>query len=170
MTKKLRIIPPPRHLIIFILATMWLNMQFTDGTETYRRFKRWSTTLLAKPVENHECKVDSDCRSVPNTSCAQDKTDKRMKCLCADYSHPTSEGDCKKLPKALRTPCQADIECLPGAECIFNSSDMKLSSKLCYCRQDYVEVNNTCSTGCSFSRGGPMALFVGASITLWRYT
>lgn len=48
-------------------------------------------------VDNHECKEDGDCSNIPNTSCAADKYDKKMKCLCADYSVPNP--DCKKLPK-----------------------------------------------------------------------
>ncbi|XP_065220021.1 uncharacterized protein sosie isoform X2 [Planococcus citri] len=168
MLKKLWFLPPPRHLVILMLATMWLNFQFTDGkdTYTYKRFKRWSTTLLAKPVEQHECKTDSDCSSIPNTSCALDPADKRQKCLCADSAPPVA-GDCRKLPKALKTPCSADIECLPGAECVEETADARI--RVCQCREEYAEVNNTCTNGCGFLHAGPMAIALGASFTFWRY-
>lgn len=45
----------------------------------------------------------------------------------------------------LRTHCAEDYECQPGAECAPESEDVR--SKLCFCRDDYLEVNNTCTNG-----------------------
>lgn len=47
--KKLWFISLPQHLLLLMLAMFWLNMHSTDGKDTYKRFKRWSTTLLSKP-------------------------------------------------------------------------------------------------------------------------
>lgn len=59
-----------------------------------------SNSLIMKiiSVEQHECKSDGDCSGIPNTSCAADPGDKRLKCLCADSQQPVA-GDCRKLPK-----------------------------------------------------------------------
>ena len=48
-------------------------------------------------VEQHECKDDGDCNKYQHTSCAEDRSDKKRKCLCADYLPPSTSGDCKKL-------------------------------------------------------------------------
>lgn len=40
-----------------------------------------------------ECKLESDCAGIQNTTCMSDHRDGRTRCLCGDYSAPLN-GAC----------------------------------------------------------------------------
>lgn len=157
-------------LLLVSFLVLCVAVTNSEHRDTFQRFKRWSTSLISRPVEQHECKNDADCSNIPYTSCAVDQLDKKYKCLCADSSQPIN-GDCKKKPKELRTPCAEDYECQPGAECAQETDESK--TKVCTCRDDYVEVNNTCTNGCNFMQAESTTIIVvtlfGVAYSIFRY-
>ncbi|XP_015438330.1 PREDICTED: uncharacterized protein LOC107193403 [Dufourea novaeangliae] len=83
-----------------------------------------------------ECKLESDCAGIQNTTCIADPRDGRTRCLCGDYSAPLN-GACTNKFKALRTPCNEDSECVDGAHCVkYNTT---ITGKRCYCQDGYYE-------------------------------
>ncbi|XP_076751274.1 oogenesis-related protein sosie [Xylocopa sonorina] len=83
-----------------------------------------------------ECKIDSDCAGIQNTTCMSDARDGRTRCLCGDYSAPLN-GACTNKFKALHTPCNDDSECIDGAHCVQRNTTM--IGKRCYCQEGYYE-------------------------------
>lgn len=93
-----------------------------------------------------ECRMDSDCAGIQNTTCLADRRDGRTRCLCGDYNAPVN-GACTNKFKAIRAPCNDDTECIEGAHCIVQGNNTT-TGKRCYCREGYVEDNLMCN-GCS---------------------
>ncbi|KOC63031.1 hypothetical protein WH47_04426 [Habropoda laboriosa] len=83
-----------------------------------------------------ECKLESDCAGIQNTTCIADARDGRTRCLCGDYSAPLN-GACTNKFKALRSTCTDDSECIDGAHCIQRNTT--ISGKRCYCQEGYYE-------------------------------
>ncbi|CAK9806823.1 hypothetical protein ANTQUA_LOCUS5022 [Anthophora quadrimaculata] len=83
-----------------------------------------------------ECKLESDCAGIQNTTCIADPRDGRTRCLCGDYSAPLN-GACTNKFKALHSPCIDDSECVEGAHCVQRNSTV--SGKRCYCQEGYYE-------------------------------
>lgn len=40
--------------------------------------------------KSRECKMDSECAGIQNTTCLADPRDGRTRCLCGDYSAPVN--------------------------------------------------------------------------------
>ncbi|XP_015364550.1 PREDICTED: uncharacterized protein LOC107162246 isoform X2 [Diuraphis noxia] len=116
------------------------------------RNKRWSTTFGGNSSNKNatvnnavqDCTTDSDCLDTPFTSCALDPSDKKRKCLCADGKQPLN-GDCLKKPRALRTSCETDVECLPNAICKNNATLTNPRLKICACKDGYTEEKDSCN-------------------------
>nr|XP_033322923.1 uncharacterized protein LOC117218546 isoform X1 [Megalopta genalis] len=93
-----------------------------------------------------ECKLESDCAGIQNTTCMADPRDGRTRCLCGDYSAPQN-GACNNKYKALRAPCNEDTDCFEGAHCVQPNNSM--SGKRCYCQDGYYEESHLVCNGCS---------------------
>ncbi|XP_053983856.1 uncharacterized protein LOC128893129 [Hylaeus anthracinus] len=129
-----------------ILATFLLLVYFVSPSST------WALTTFGKtnpqnqnqnppppptPVgKARECKLESDCAGIQNTTCVSDPRDGKTRCLCGDYSAPQN-GACTNKFKALRTLCNDDSECVDGASCTLLANST--SGKRCYCRDGYYE-------------------------------
>ncbi|VVC40370.1 Hypothetical protein CINCED_3A023966 [Cinara cedri] len=116
------------------------------------RNKRWSTTFGANSSTKNttannaasDCTTDSDCLGTPYTSCDSDPVDKKKKCFCADKKLPVN-NECGKKPRALKTSCETDVECLPNAECKMNATSTNLRLKICVCKDGFVEEKEACN-------------------------
>lgn len=53
------------------------------------------------------CKLESDCRSIPNTTCIADVQDGKTRCLCGDYSAPVN-GACTNIHKGKTMTVKID--------------------------------------------------------------
>ncbi|XP_003393278.1 uncharacterized protein LOC126919897 [Bombus affinis] len=128
-----------------LLATFLLLVFFVSPSST------WALTTFGKPspTQNQnspppptpvgkarECKLESDCAGIQNTTCMSDHRDGRTRCLCGDYSAPLN-GACTNKFKALHTSCNDDSECIEGAHCVQRNNSM--SGKRCYCQEGYNE-------------------------------
>ncbi|KAK0159805.1 hypothetical protein PV327_010878 [Microctonus hyperodae] len=89
-----------------------------------------------------ECKIESDCGAIQNTTCMADPRDGKTRCLCGDYSAPIN-GLCTNKYKAVRAPCNDNEECGEGAQCIQNNNTMM--GKKCQCIEGYYEENYKCN-------------------------
>ncbi|XP_017755895.1 PREDICTED: uncharacterized protein LOC108547754 isoform X2 [Eufriesea mexicana] len=130
-----------------MLSTFLLLVFFVSPTST------WALTTFGKtnpqtqnqnppppptPVgKARECKLESDCAGIQNTTCMADQRDGRTRCLCGDYSAPLN-GACTNKFKALHTSCNDDSECIDGAHCIQRNTTTT-SGKRCYCQEGYYE-------------------------------
>lgn len=92
-----------------------------------------------------ECKTNSDCAAIQNTTCMSDQRDGKTRCLCGDYS-PPKNGVCNNKFKALHATCNSDIECLENAQCVRQNGT---SGRRCYCREGYFEDFPFYCNGCS---------------------
>ncbi|XP_034194027.1 oogenesis-related protein sosie isoform X2 [Osmia lignaria lignaria] len=95
-----------------------------------------------------ECKLESECAGIQNTTCMADPRDGRTRCLCGDYSAPLN-GACTNKYKALHTSCNEDSECIDGAHCVQRNATM--SGKRCYCQEGYYEENPLVCNGSASS-------------------
>ncbi|KYN50157.1 hypothetical protein ALC62_00185, partial [Cyphomyrmex costatus] len=82
-----------------------------------------------------ECKMESDCAAIQNTTCIADARDGRTRCLCADYTAPLN-GVCTNKHKALHTSCNSDAECIDDAQCVVRDSAL---GRRCYCEEGFYE-------------------------------
>ncbi|XP_025422780.1 uncharacterized protein LOC112692350 isoform X2 [Sipha flava] len=124
------------------------------GTDngTVSRSKRWSTTFGATSSNKNatgnngirECNTDSDCLETLFTSCGVDPSDRKKRCFCADGKLPLN-GDCLKKPRALRTSCETDLECLPNAICKNNATSTNSRLKICMCKDGFTEEKDSCN-------------------------
>ncbi|XP_057335747.1 uncharacterized protein LOC130674438 isoform X1 [Microplitis mediator] len=89
-----------------------------------------------------ECKIESDCSAIQNTTCVQDPNGDKKRCLCGDLSAPVN-GYCSYQYKALHSMCNDDNDCGEGAECIPENTTS--SVKKCTCKEDWVEENFKCN-------------------------
>ncbi|KAK9299822.1 hypothetical protein QLX08_007275 [Tetragonisca angustula] len=130
-----------RNLQLF--ATFLLLVFFVSPSST------WALTTFGKtnpqnqnqnssppptPGKARECKLESDCAGIQNTTCMADPRDGRTRCLCGDFS-PPQNGACTNKFKALHAPCNEDTECIDGAHCVQRNNTM--SGKRCYCKEGY---------------------------------
>ncbi|XP_022190830.1 uncharacterized protein LOC111049130 isoform X2 [Nilaparvata lugens] len=100
-----------------------------------------------------ECSTQLDCELIQYTECrvlststgASDGSGTRAVCLCMDNALPVN-GACSARPRALRTPCNSDNECLEGAECIINpNATVNINQRMCYCMPGWLEVEGYCN-------------------------
>jgi len=58
-------------------------------------YTKWHYTWYNKIVAGkaRECRMESDCAGIQNTTCMADPRDGRTRCLCGDYSPPIN-GAC----------------------------------------------------------------------------
>ncbi|XP_043516596.1 uncharacterized protein LOC122532143 isoform X2 [Frieseomelitta varia] len=130
-----------RNLQLF--ATFLLLVFFVSPSST------WALTTFGKtnpqnqnspppptPGKARECKLESDCAGIQNTTCMADPRDGRTRCLCGDFSPPLN-GACTNKFKALHAPCNEDTECVDGAHCVQRNNT--LPGKRCYCKEGYYE-------------------------------
>ncbi|KAF3424866.1 hypothetical protein E2986_12435 [Frieseomelitta varia] len=143
-----------RNLQLF--ATFLLLVFFVSPSST------WALTTFGKtnpqnqnspppptPVgKARECKLESDCAGIQNTTCMADPRDGRTRCLCGDFSPPLN-GACTNKFKALHAPCNEDTECVDGAHCVQRNNT--LPGKRCYCKEGYYEEKLLLCSGTSSS-------------------
>ncbi|XP_043269033.1 uncharacterized protein sosie [Venturia canescens] len=113
------------------------------------------------PVGNaRECKVESDCITIQNTTCLQDRPrDSKTRCLCGDYTAPVN-GRCNNKGKAAHVPCSDDAECHDGAECVNKNSGS--SGKECICKDGFWEENWKCNNAETIFRSSTIAIVAAA--------
>lgn len=92
-----------------------------------------------------ECRVESDCAGIQNTTCIADPRDGRTRCLCGDYSAPLN-GACTNKFKALHSSCNSDMECVEDAHCVQHNGT---SGRRCYCREGFYEETLLFCNGCA---------------------
>ncbi|EZA52763.1 hypothetical protein DMN91_001614 [Ooceraea biroi] len=112
-----------------------------------------------------ECKMESECAGIPNTTCIADPRDGRTRCLCGDYSAPLN-GICTNKFKALRATCNSDSECIEDAYCIQRNSTL---GKRCYCREGFYEEGPMSCDGCSSIFNVYTTSLLIASLVLGRF-
>ncbi|XP_008549712.1 uncharacterized protein LOC103572738 [Microplitis demolitor] len=95
-----------------------------------------------------ECKTESDCNAIQNTTCVQDPNGDKKRCLCGDLSAPVN-GYCSYQYKALHSMCNDDNDCGDGAECIPENTTS--SVKKCTCKEDWIEENFKCNGSITFT-------------------
>ncbi|XP_071556309.1 uncharacterized protein Sosie [Temnothorax nylanderi] len=91
-----------------------------------------------------ECRMESDCAGIQNTTCMADPRDGRTRCLCGDYSAPLN-GACANKFKALHATCNSDVECIEDAHCVQRNG----TGRRCYCREGFYEESPLFCNGCS---------------------
>ncbi|XP_035722612.1 low-density lipoprotein receptor 1-like isoform X2 [Vespa mandarinia] len=112
-----------------------------------------------------ECRSESDCAGIQNTTCLADQRDGKTRCLCGDYNAPVN-GACNNKYKAIRASCNDDNECIEGAHCTVKGNNTT-SGKRCYCREGYVENNLMCN-GCSSIFSLSWMIFLVTTLLLGR--
>lgn len=50
----------------------------------------WNDIYIIAVGKSRECKMDSECAGIQNTTCLSDQRDGRTRCLCGDYSAPVN--------------------------------------------------------------------------------
>ncbi|XP_076640118.1 oogenesis-related protein sosie [Colletes latitarsis] len=125
----------------FLLLLFFVSPSSTWALTTFGKTNPQSQNQNPPPPPTpvgkaRECKLESDCAGIQNTTCMADSRDGRTRCLCGDYSAPLN-GACTNKFKALRTICKEDSECIEGAHCIQRNSTMP--EKRCYCQEGFYE-------------------------------
>lgn len=92
-----------------------------------------------------ECRVETDCAGIQNTTCIADHRDGRTRCLCGDYSAPLN-GACTNKFKALHSSCTSDMECVEDAQCVQRNGT---AGRRCYCQEGFYEETPLFCNGCS---------------------
>ncbi|XP_074109154.1 oogenesis-related protein sosie [Cotesia typhae] len=111
-----------------------------------------------------ECKAESDCSAIQNTTCVQDPNGDKKRCLCGDLSAPVN-GFCSYQFKALHAICNDDNECGEGAEC--SRENATSSTKKCVCKEDYYEEDFKCNG--SISLENSLLLLIFSILTIIKY-
>ncbi|KAH0551866.1 hypothetical protein KQX54_002301 [Cotesia glomerata] len=103
-----------------------------------------------------ECKAESDCSAIQNTTCVQDPIGDKKRCLCGDLSAPVN-GFCSYQFKALHAICNDDNECGDGAECTRENATSP--AKKCVCKEDYYEEDFKCNGSISLENSLLLLIF-----------
>ncbi|XP_018376002.1 PREDICTED: uncharacterized protein LOC108769481 [Trachymyrmex cornetzi] len=113
-----------------------------------------------------ECKLETDCAGIQNTSCMADDLGK-TRCLCADTSAPIN-GACILKFKALHTSCKSDSECIEYAHCVVRNNN---TGRHCYCEEGFVEKPPSLyiCNGCSSIFTLHTMILLAASLVLGRF-
>ncbi|XP_076221403.1 oogenesis-related protein sosie isoform X2 [Nomia melanderi] len=125
----------------FLLLVFYVSPSATYALTTFGKTNPQNQNQNPPPPPTpvgkaRECKLDTDCAGIQNTTCLSDSRDGRTRCLCGDYSPPLN-GACTNKFKALHAPCNEDSECIDGAHCIQRNNTT--SGKRCYCQDGYDE-------------------------------
>ncbi|XP_012062495.1 PREDICTED: uncharacterized protein LOC105625783 [Atta cephalotes] len=114
-----------------------------------------------------DCKIETDCAGIQNTTCMSDRRDGRTRCLCADASAPLN-GACTYKFKALHASCNSDSECIEYAHCVMHNSTM---GKRCYCEEGFYEDPPSLyiCNGCSSIFTLHTMILLAASLVLGRF-
>lgn len=124
-------------LLVVIFASPSFTWALTTFGKTNPQNQNQNPPPPPTPVgKARECKLESDCSGIQNTTCMADPRDGRTRCLCGDFSAPLN-GACTNKYKAIRAPCNDDSECVEGAHCTHRNNTM--SGKRCYCHEGYYE-------------------------------
>lgn len=131
----------PHFIAPLLLVVFFASPTFTWALTTFGKTNTQNQNVNPPPPPTpigkaRECKLESDCAGIQNTTCMADPRDGRMRCLCGDYSAPLN-GVCINKLKGVRVPCNEDAECIEGARCIQRNSTT--SGKRCYCQEPYYE-------------------------------
>ncbi|XP_066598410.1 uncharacterized protein sosie [Prorops nasuta] len=130
---------------LLILTIVFISNPCLSGALTTFGKVNSPTTSSASPTpvgKAKECKLESECAGIQNTTCMSDPRDGRTRCLCGDYSAPQN-GACTNKFKAIRALCNEDLECTDGAHCV--QGNTTLLGRRCYCKEGYIEDNLMCS-------------------------
>ncbi|XP_012221560.2 uncharacterized protein sosie [Linepithema humile] len=114
--------------------------------------------------KSRECKMDSECAGIQNTTCIADPRDGRTRCLCGDYSVPVN-GLCPNKFKALGSPCSDDTDCVLDAYCVQRNNTI---GRRCYCREGFVQEAPLICSGCSSMFAMYTTTLLAASLVLGR--
>ncbi|XP_043794335.1 uncharacterized protein LOC122715865 [Apis laboriosa] len=135
----------------FLLLVFFVSPSSTWALTTFGKTNPQTSNQNSHPSPTpvgraRECKLESDCAGIQNTTCIADPRDGRTRCLCGDYSAPLN-GACINKFKALHFSCNNDSECINGAHCVQLNVTL---GKRCYCQEGYYEENPlVCSGGIS---------------------
>ncbi|XP_078047663.1 oogenesis-related protein sosie [Augochlora pura] len=135
----------------FILLLFFVSPSATYALTTFGKTNPQNQNQNPPPPPTpvgkaRECKLESDCAGIQNTTCMADPRDGRTRCLCGDYSAPMN-GACNNKYKALRAPCNEDTDCVEGAHCVQRNNSM--SGRRCYCQDGYYEESPLVCNGCA---------------------
>lgn len=113
-----------------------------------------------------ECRMESDCAGIQNTTCMADHRDGKTRCLCGDYSAPLN-GACHIKFKALHAYCSSDDDCVIDAQCVQRNGT---AGKRCYCREGFFEDSPFYCDGCSSIFTLHTMTLLAASLVFGRFT
>lgn len=155
------------HLFVtFLLLLFFVSPSSTWALTTFGKTNPQNQSPPITPTPGgkaRECKFESDCGGIQNTSCMADSRDGKTRCLCSDYSAPLN-GECTNKFKALHALCSSDSECSEGAHCVQQNSTTA-PGKRCYCRDGYYEETPVhCSGSTSIFTFHTMILLITLSI------
>ncbi|XP_050543941.1 uncharacterized protein LOC126907003 [Daktulosphaira vitifoliae] len=133
------------NTVIFLVTIVLIEVFSETMSEHHYLNKRALMTANSKyTFRKLECRNDNDCTRVSKTSCGEDPSDHRKRCLCADQTHPIN-NNCIIKPQGIGEPCELDVHCIRLASCQKNESVPE--TKICQCRDEYAEEDGTCSSG-----------------------
>lgn len=95
-----------------------------------------------KPISGKECKSDTDCAGIANTTCMRHPDDTKLRCLCGEKKSPQN-GACHHSKQGLHHKCNLDDDCIRNAACKANSTTQ---IRTCECMEDYEEDDHECSS------------------------
>ncbi|KAG7190514.1 hypothetical protein KM043_006615 [Ampulex compressa] len=155
----------------FLLIVLFASPSFTWALTTFGKTNSQNQNQNPPPPPTsagkaRECKMESDCAGIQNTTCMADPRNGRTQCLCGDYSVPRN-GACVNKYKALRAPCNEDTECIENAHCVQRNSTS--SGKRCYCLDDYYEESPLICSGSSSIVATCTTIFLFASVLLGSF-
>ncbi|XP_035722613.1 low-density lipoprotein receptor 1-like isoform X3 [Vespa mandarinia] len=152
-------------LIVFVILPS-TSYSLTTFGKTNSQNQNQNPPPPPTPVgKARECRSESDCAGIQNTTCLADQRDGKTRCLCGDYNAPVN-GACNNKYKAIRASCNDDNECIEGAHCTVKGNNTT-SGKRCYCREGYVENNLMCN-GCSSIFSLSWMIFLVTTLLLGR--
>ncbi|XP_012281547.1 uncharacterized protein LOC105700355 [Orussus abietinus] len=154
-----------RIQIISILSVVLSVLVSAHGLTTFGKTNPQNQNQNPPPPPTpvgkaRECRMESDCAGIQNTTCMSDPRDGRYRCLCGDYTAPIN-GVCNNKFKAIRAPCNEDSECSEGANCVQGNNTQ---GKRCYCMEGYYEENLMCSGSESVFRISSISLLILTAI------
>lgn len=148
----------------FLLLVFFVSPSSTWALTTFGKTNPQNQNPQPSPTpvgKARECKLESECAGIQNTTCMADPRDGRTRCLCGDFSPPLN-GACTNKFKALHAPCNEDSECVDGAHCVQRNNT---SEKRCYCKEGYYEEKFLlCSGGSSVCTFHTTLLLITLSI------
>lgn len=101
-----------------------------------------STAQHKTTVSGKECKSDTDCAGIANTTCMRHPDDTKLRCLCGEKKSPQN-GACHHSKQGLHHKCNVDEDCIRNAACKANSTTQV---RTCECMENYDEDDHECSS------------------------